>query len=512
MQYMTGEVDLLSYLLAPHGAHPHAVVYGLYLVDWRFGGQQLVPFAVSVVCIASFGILSSALVYTAARKRGAAARSSSLAGAAALVVGVAVSREILEPFQVVLTASRLIYCLGLLGFVFALRGNRTRMDLVLLAATSLAVTFHGSGLLFAILIALQHMILSKTMWQRAAGLLPLITFLIYTFFWLPPGQGELSGLGSWLATITIDSIWRVALGAFAYYGSIFFILLPNKSEYWVLLIIGAPVALASGLWALRIIIEHKKHDVSALTLAFFSLFAALSAGSAGLIWEIRATLDSAIDPLHNVVISQRYAASAALGFLVLCVPLASRHRSPLSHRAGLSLTAALALAFAFTSQRMIEHRGGMTTAMDIAATAVFAGARFTETPAEELWPRVAEDWYWPNQLTVLSKYMQQKRVGFYRYLPEPGTNLSGNSWQVRLLGAVTEPTSAAGICAIQGSFTARPGSKLTRGHLFPVVDAQGIVQGAIAVHESDFKKVNPVSGHVRCGVEPTQMSIVTLLN
>ena len=260
MEYQQGKIDTLHYLMNPHGAHLHLIVYFIYALDAQFfGAQQFLPmFAGLTATLIVDGIFL--FVYFTAIKNLSIPRPLVLIGAALALYFINVpSGTNLHIFQVVLTASRAAFCAIWLGMIWALQKDDRRWHIILLALACVAVTFHGSGVLFALAVAMLYALFGRTLLQRCYGLVPVITVLAFSAAFIPPGTGEFHAIGKVLLSLDPLTFWNILLGVIGYYGSMF-------AYMWGGLPLSYPVIMSISLIVVSVTTLNSFHLVCRLLL------------------------------------------------------------------------------------------------------------------------------------------------------------------------------------------------------------------------------------------------------
>lgn len=506
MTWMNGEIGLWPYLMGPHGSHPHSIVYGLYLIDLFFGARQIVPHLASVASIAAMAVLMALWVRSAVSQR-CGAPLGDIAASAVLLIVVTTSSELLAPFQVVLTGSRLAYGMFFFLFVIILRRDARVADIILLAVSCALVTFHGSGLMFGVVVLVQHLLLARSWTQRILGAAPVIAFVVYTRMWLPPGAGEMAGVSQWIQQINLQSVINLLAASSAFYGVPLVPLFTDPAYRWICVAGGMLVAVVTTLWALYVFVRFKRETSVTLGLALLSLFVALSALSAALVWESRRVIGVANDPLLAVLFTQRYAGAALLAYGIAVVPLLGA--GPRFVKAGLVAVALLVAPLLASNVWTLRERAGITDALNQSATSLLVGAQITDPPGEFLWPAVSEDWFWPKALTATVAFMNERRIGYAYGLPKMGSR-SVDLWRAPLSSLRVQATTIATVCSVVGQIPAfERRDLLRRPHFLAVADASGVIVGAVAVPTGAW--AHAVTGYVRCENGPEVQGLQVLI-
>lgn len=480
MNYLNGAIDLTAYLLSPHGAHLHSLIYALYLLDFDWGSRQLVPHLASVLStVLTAGLLAYAVLAVAKPKIGPFAARS--AGVLTLVVVATLSVEGLIPFQAVLTVSRLAYVAILFGFVRALVSMKWQLEIVLLVTSCVAVTFHGSGLIFAVVVLLQHLHLGRSWLFRAVGLLPLMASFSLNYFWLPHNDGEIHSAVRLLGDPSFRVLFNLILAGFAYYATPLNPLwgLTGESIPYSLVLVGAAVGTISTLWSIHVLSTLRSSPTAfyALSLAWIGVFLALSAMSAALSWEARKLAIPNLTTLSVALVmdATRYTIVSVIAWAIAILALLTQpgRARPIGVAVAVILVALLLVADSYA----LETRRRQIDASNLAGAGLLTGGSPVADEIEPwIWPRVRDDWFWPNELSKVVEFMKIRKVGIAYGLPShryPATGLG----QARISNFKVNTTTMPGICALTGSIPRLPRDRLNRPQIIAVSDVNNTVLG-----------------------------------
>jgi hypothetical protein len=515
MQLDFREISWAQYLFTPHGAHPHSIVYLIAWIDAYWGGaQQYVMATVSFVAIAGCAMFAVKRVVFWASAQGwrSGTKILAAAAAAALVTNLADSETLMQPFQVVMSASRLAYLLLLWYLIKTLRQGAIRPYLVIIVLASTAVTFHGSGYIFAAVFLLVHVFLASRWWMALGAVLPAIVAIAYQAR-IAAGGGELSHLG---ALLSADKILAFLKGLCAYFGTPLGYLLPSVGDV-PLLLAGATVASVTAAVTIFCMIKSmaarvqpssrvERDDTDANELVFawvIGLFILLSGAAAAAVWIVRSSGQSGFcEPYICVLTSARYGAYSSLAYVLLtCTVLQLARKFLWTNRLAPMLPIAL-IALAMYPAITLKDYYRFDDDLNIATAGLAVGLPPTYPETEAVWPAAKEDWYWVNALPQTVAYLHDEKKGPWRTLPElhaigdsRASYLSIHRNKIRPVQS--DPDKKR--CHISGTVSTSQVALSTRSVLTPVVnEAEEVIGYAVLTRRSAGGAERELEGFVFC--------------
>ncbi len=177
MQWQQGHLDFADYLLMPHGPHPHAIIYFLYLVDLTLGsGRQLVPHFATLLSI--FGVVAVfAFLFLHIPSESGFTVGTCILLSGSLILLSGPSEATVIPFQAVVVVTRFIYFLLLAILVWCECFPNKWLHYTAIAVSCIAVSFYAAGGLFAFEILLLHLIFFRNWRPLVFSWLPLASYL-----------------------------------------------------------------------------------------------------------------------------------------------------------------------------------------------------------------------------------------------------------------------------------------------------------------------------------------------
>ena len=526
--FENGEISLGNYLFSPHGAHLHLAAYAPAWLDFHYvGGQQRVTQALSLAATCIFCCFFVCILIREGVRNNVSAlvMAFGCAAAVALLSGLADEETMLHPFQAVLSLARLSYALLLFALIRALLNNRPGLYLVAMGCALLAVTFHGTGYVFAICVIIVHALICRRAWMVAVSVLPLLVAVAVQRYY-SEGGGELANLGAALSMRTVVAIVPALSAYFV-------------SPVWVLeAVVGVNVLLAFGfvifcittwltLAALRSVlgirslkprrmwhamlaarVDHAP-DIVTVFLAVMGVFLLASGVAATLFWIVRTVAATDQVPLyHYVLYSRRYGAFACLSYVIVIVALFRAVRNSGGHRmAGLAapftlVLTTLLLAAALYSSILDLRTYDLDNKLNIAAAGIALGLSPIQPEVDKVWEGAAQDAYWVTELPKTAKFVRALKKGIWHDLPEVGAR-GGAFYAAYPIGNLKRQPiasdTAPGRCAFSGNIPVGTSEFGTAGLVLPVANSEGVVVGFAAHLRVNAERApHAVSGFVQC--------------
>lgn len=436
------EITWWDYLFNPHGAHLHSIVYLIAWWDYRFSGadQQLMQLF-SFSAAALFATAASWLMWKwgALQQKPLWLRVLACLAAVALLTSVIDFETLLQPFQVVLSVSRFFYFALLGAIVIGLVYRKPVLYALAIVVSMVAVSFHGSGYLFAGLVVVAHLILVRKPAAFITALLPLVAVFAFqkTF---GNGGGELSQLDKILTPNAVLSFMR---GASAYFS------MPFRT---LELLVGIPGIVLLGLvlmlmtvgltlGALRAVLRRtygltlfgtklspaavadRRTTAIAAMVFLTGLFLLLSAAAAAVFWIVR-TAAAGSPPVHWMVLgSTRYTAYSTVAVVMLLGYAMTFRKSVWT--TGIAVASVVLMVIALWPATHINKIYPGDDDLNRAAAALSVGISPLHKEAEAVWPMAEKDWYWSTHLpkTIVQLRLEQKSA--WKDIPPMGAIVDG---------------------------------------------------------------------------------------
>lgn len=529
MHFDAGEMSWSEYLFRPHGAHLHFTVYLMAWLDYHFAsGEENLTQIVSLGATALYcAFLVSFVVREALRNKVPAMVVILAASAtAAIVTGISDHETMLQPFQVVLSVARLSYLVLLWALIRALITNNTRYYFLVITISIFAVTFHGTGYVFAVSMILVHILVCRNRLWMAFSVLPLLSaILIQSHF--STGGGELSNLSSVLNSKGLSAFFpsvsaffvvpfghwmpMVGMKALLALGFILFLTTSVLTVSACFRILGICSIHPSTWWVKT---RQKRiegiHDKELVLFAIMGLVVLMSAFAAALFWIVR-TNGPGFDntPYRNIFAATRYGATASLAYVMLIL-FSLRHAfrpkakgGSFKFRRSLGIAAPLLILLMGVWTSVITLRVySLDDQLNIAVAGLSLGLSPVQPEAEALWPGAKEDWYWVNELPFTVRAARAERKGPWHNLPTIGAR--GAAFYAgypieRVIRLPIASDSASGRCSFSGIISSKSVRLPKSSLMIPVSTAEGVVTGyAVLTRQSADLPDREVRGFVLC--------------
>lgn len=526
MHFQHGDLTLEEYLFRPHGAHLHSIVYAISWLDFRyFGGAQTLTQLISLTATALFGFFFVCMIVREGERR-RASRVVVVLGCAAAMAAICSMADLeimMHPFQVVLSVSRLTYILLLYAVIVGILEERVRLYAVAMVLSLLAVTFHGTGYVFALCVLGAHVLVCRRVWMAVASVTPLLSAIIVQNLF-PQGGGELSHLDQALNLRSLVGILPAMAAYFASplaslgvnvsnrtllsIGFVLFCAVTFLTVRAVFTILGLRTLTRPGFWQqLRAARSGPRADSVEVFLAVIGSFLLASSVAATLFWVIRTAADPhQLPPSYYLLGSGRYGAFACLAFVIVVVALL---RSPDMQRekpmtvfklGGILATASL-LGMAFYASLLELRIYDQDDKLNIAAAGILTGIKPTKPETEAVWEGARDDPYWVRELPATADFMRAERKGLWYRMPQMGAR-GGAFYAGHLISdLVRMPVAsddAVGRCAISGTVPANEEFD-KKGRVLALANADGVVIGYGALlRVKPAPNIRTVRGFARC--------------
>jgi hypothetical protein len=525
-----GEISWRRYLLSPHGAHMHAIIYFVAWLDFQLlGGQQELQTAVSLLAVTIYTLFIAGLLAWEGTRQGRRPVEIIFVAlaASALLSGLSDMESLLVPFQAVLSVSRLTYIVLLWALCVAIQRNRPSLYAIVILAAIPAVTFHGTGQLFGFCIILVHLLLRQGAKRLAIACLPMLCALAVQSYY-SVGGGELSQLGQ---VLTPSALVEVPL-AFAAYFSTPFIAFLHMVDNRLFLVPGALLACSTivlTLLGLRISLGLHSWSPAAwwrqyrapaadraptppgvVIFTIIGLLLLMSGLAASLFWFVR--VPPGMPAWQPVQSTARYGAYATLAYLMPLAVFLHVRRDGARARTGLvrwmtasgalSLLAIAVMALGLLGSWRVTVIHVMDDRLNIALSGISAGLSPILPQTEDIWPQVGTDWYWKTEVPRTVGWLRGLQSGPWRDLPVLGAQ-GGAAYAAYPLTVVTRqplPANVApGHCRVSATLPSW-GRKLPQAStVVPITHADGIVAGyGTLTRRSAHKADRVLEGFMLC--------------
>lgn len=529
MHFDAGEMSWPEYLFRPHGAHLHFIAYLVTWIDYHFAyGQEKLTRIVSLGATTLYCAFLVSFVIKEALRNKVPATVLILASAAtaAIVTGISDHETMMHPFQVVLSVARLSYIVLLWALIRALAANNARHYFVVIAISMLAVTFHGTGYLFAVSVILVHGLVCRKPRWLVFSMLPLLSaMLIQSRFSV--GGTELSNLGSvlnakglfaflpsvsaffvvpfghWMPVVGMETL--IALG-FA-----LFLFTSVVTVVACLRVLGVRSMHPSRWWAeIRQKYAEGTHDQELVLFAIMGLVVLMSAFAAALFWIVRTNgSDVNNTPYRNIFAAVRYGATASIAYVMLII-FSLRYISGTGRKRGLtnvfrnlSISAPLLILLLGVWTSLITMRFyHLDDELHIAVAGTSTGVSSLQPEADAFWPRAKEDWYWADELPFAVRTMRAENKGPWRNLVSMGTAGAAGYARYPIEQVIFKPIASdmnSGRCSFSGTIPSNAARFSKSSLVRPVSTTDGLVNGyAVLTRQSANLPNREVHGFVLC--------------
>lgn len=526
--FNSGAINWADYLFTPHGAHLHSIIYLIAWFDYLLSDadQQLMRFF-SLSAVTIFASTVSWLIWKwgAINQRPLWLRVLTSISTAALLTSVIDQETLLQPFQAVLSVSRLFYFLLLAGIVIGLVYRKSRLYVASVGLSMVAVSFHGSGYIFAILIVLAHLLLTRKPTLLIVSVLPLgAVFAFQKIF--SNGGGELSQLDKVLvpraAFVFVQSAsayfampfnsLRAVLGDFGLVTLGFFMMLTTAVLTFVAFL--AVLRQAKKLAVFREMETQPGFEdllrISIHTLSFLTgLFLLLSAAAAASFWIIRTSDPGHLPAYMEVLVATRYTAYSTLALIMVLGYVLTINR--LSITIGIAIASAILLMLAIWPAASINRTYLVDDQLNRAAAALSIGISPLHPEADVVWPQANKDWYWSTNLpkTVAQLRLDQKSI--WKYLPPLGAVIDGSLFPLPLaLTRIRQIESVPGKCGIEGTLPIVRSHEAASSMVLLVSDTRQVIGYAVRMRHRFSLEGRRIDGFFMCQSESNVMHAIFL--
>lgn len=527
MHYATGQLSLDHYLNDPF-VHPHAIIFFLFLVDYLTRGQMLIPHFATIFSI----ILLVAMFWYVTYKMYAGKIELDIRICAFIfslpILYTGYSEATAIPFQAVVTVSRFVYAALLTTLVYGLFKRNTIVHATALVLSCIAISFYASAGIFAAEIILLHILFFRRWKWLLASFLPLLAYLLlvnHYFF----ATAESKNIKAILDGMNIVTIGQLGLGTICYYASSVVAGWPTPTAMQLgvseilQVLVGFVVLACTVIWSGIVLsktfmksfrgnpVWTRLEAVSCL-MALISLWVFVSGAAAALLWVARAKIAQPAGlgmPVHYMVLtSSRYAAFAELSFMVFMFILMTMRNKKFGQVLSLISFAVIAgLGYYSSMENIYQDRYvAQRNRIEGAATAILMGINPAAPEAEQVWPGVHVDWYWPTELPKVAAFLRSHNMSYAHDLPVLGQKMSTVSAPINT-DATSPVAGSPEVCRIAGNADLQfSQSLIAPRRFFPITDSNHVVVG-FALYVG-----NHVAGHALCKAvadhQPVNLSAV----
>lgn len=498
MQLDFDEISLADYLFTPHGAHPHSIVFLVAWLDLHWGGaQQYIMEAISYAAILACALFIAMRVVTYVKALGASASTQIMAAlaAGALMSSLADYETLMQPFQVVMSVSRLTYLLLIWFLIKSFRDRSLKSYFGIVFLATISVTFHGAGFIFAGTFLLLHMVLARRWWMLIGGIMPAVAAKIMNSIFAQSG-GELSHLD---ALLSIDKIWIFIKGVCAY----FVTPLMQSSldlEDPALLTIGGLMMVATATMTLVCFaktvsvrmtsyVQPQKNGIQQDEVIFawaMGLFILMSAAAAAAVWIVRNTvIPGSPDEIYPLIIgTTRYTSYASLSYVLLICLVVRFSRGSENLKYFRPVICLLLLVLALVPAFTLKKNYGFDDDLNKATSGLAVGLSPLLPETDAVWPGAAGDWYWVTALPKTIAYLHAEHKGPWKTLPDVHAIGAQNGRYVSIKNLRFAPLASdvdGTRCEVSGMLAEGRNALFSRSLLVPIVNTGKEVIGFVTV-------------------------------
>lgn len=489
MKFSVGEIPLDTFLFTGHGNGLHSIVYATALVEtFLFSGFPVLQKLLMIIAFVG----APMIIIILANKQ---MKNTYLKAVFFIICIFGISGyyadQLYLPFQIVLTMSRFLFMLILLGLITCFENKRYGKPYwLLIVAACIATTMHSTGLQFAASILFVHVIYKQKGFRLLYSLIPAAFILVLQNMY-NTGMGEVSMVGGFGPVLQHMKIIIKSISM--YFGMPINALFPN-TPYRLIMVLGAVAFLIvasilllyflAGL-GLTKRLETKYHVTitidSKLQGLLLSLLGITFLASIGQAMFVIARLLLANASMHQAIFdtlySTRYHAYPVFVYLTGLLWLINLFekklpsiKSTILKAAPFAIITALMISMVHSNYSyytvLIKNRDNE---LDLSAIGILAKADMTHDAVDNFFPTWQNDWYWSDQYPILFNYFETRNKYLWYDMPKLGTEITDKDLStIEVTNTRVEP----GFLLIDAQTTYR-GNK----QYIPVVNSEKIVVG-----------------------------------
>lgn len=497
----SGEISFFDFIFSYFGAHPHSIIMFSAWLDFNlFQGEQTLLASLSFLSIIVFGFFCIERFIHWSSQIGAANvdRYLGVITIAAFTTSLADRQLLTIPFHFVLSGSRLTYILLIWFLIKNLCSESQRGIHLITLLSCVAVTFHGSGYFFALLVLLSHLLLYRKWQILLLAPLPTLTATLQNYFY--SNGGELSSLPK---VLSLEKIGLILRTVFAYFATPMAPLIKVVGEN-TLLSIGAGAFTITLVITINCLIKTIRarlnntnlNEIRDVTfLGVVGLFVLLIATAGALLMTIRLESEA-----PNITLkTSRYVAFSFLSYIfILCSIIKFGSLRSLPAKIGaVTLTALITTASIYPT---IKAPALVQTDIQLnkAIAAISTGVSPLKKPGDYIWPRATDDWYWVNALPKTVEYFHRMKKGPWFRLPKLDSQYIGTKDHLPFQITSTSKHSEPEICSISGQIKDQKKTWYKRSKVSPIIDSTKHVIGFGAIYLENKWQTLKIDGFIPC--------------
>ena len=504
MLFNQGNINFIHYIFDKHGAHYHSLIYLFSLIDFEiFNGKQYLIYFLSAFSSIAYATSVAYFLFYANNKiiLGGVYRSILCIAVLIFLMSPIDLESSLIPFQFVLVGSRLIYFAIIFYSIKAISENKLTLQIVTLMLALLAMTMHGIGIIFGVVISILYIALSKNKYIRFIPTAGFITFLLVDSYF-SKASGEIGVISS----IGIDSLVNFIFGIFAYYSTPVSFLFAQKKFG---LLIGALVFFLNLIFFIRACIafnwrskidSQNTYELVKISLQFFILVIFFSSAAASLFSIVRGGPGS--DSWQMVMLTNRYVSYSSFAYIYLIYSILDccKFKKIIA-----VFFASLMMCVAFEAYKYLNDNYRLDLEIKNSIAAISTGIQIDEMEGNGIWPENEKDWYWKNALPETVMYLREKKLGPWHTAPTLGAqgDFQNTVISVNILSSTKISNKYGGIYKVRGILGR---DVYLNSTLIPITDKNNVVIGyGYLDRPQNDPKGNFINIFVKCIQPPSEL-------
>lgn len=359
------------------------------------------------------------------------------------------------PFQIVITATRLIYILLILGFIKCMEEKKYGWKYyILIIIASISTTMHGMGIVFAGAIVFLHIIYSEKIYRILISFIPFIVSHIIHELYNYEGYGEFAMAGGFKILLKYPIAFIRCL--FGFYGMIFQIF---KFSQKTVIILGAIIFFIITILLLLSFFNGIQKIVGIqISLPFFKFISIepcecfmltllgmsfLSNFSQAMFTVARMELidNYRTEPLSQVLLSTRYYAYSVIPIIYIIwklfysLPKVKYLDNIVSFKRPILVL--MSCIMLLTNVLAFKREYTDNKRLDLIATGMLTGMSVADIRVEQfIFPGYTNDWYWVDEIPKMMNFFRENKTYIWHDIPDIRTVYDTAS--IRVPGNISE--------------------------------------------------------------------------